>query len=70
MGKAAIRALWPVSCLQGFTALRDTRWEDFDYERLDEYMHLIAWLGNGDVRPGLNRAFYFEEVWAMHKVSS
>ncbi|GKT46255.1 FAD-binding monooxygenase moxY [Colletotrichum spaethianum] len=69
-GKATIRTLWPGSCLHGYTALRHPRWEDFDYERLDDYDHPMAWLGNGDVQPDLDRAFYFEEVWAMHKVSS
>ncbi|KAK2016164.1 FAD/NAD(P)-binding domain-containing protein [Colletotrichum eremochloae] len=66
-GKATIRTLWPGSCLHGYTALRHPRWEDFDYERLSDYDHPMAWLGNGDVRPDLDRAFYFEELWALHK---
>ncbi|KAK1966840.1 FAD/NAD(P)-binding domain-containing protein [Colletotrichum sublineola] len=66
-GKAKIRTLWPGSCLHGYTALRHPRWEDFDYERLSDYDHPMAWLGNGDVRPDLDRAFYFEELWALHK---
>ncbi|WDK22961.1 hypothetical protein CGRA01v4_14252 [Colletotrichum graminicola] len=66
-GKAKIRTLWPGSCLHAYTALRHPRWEDFDYERLDEYDHPMAWLGNGDVQPDLDRTFYFEELWGMHK---
>ncbi|OHF03868.1 hypothetical protein CORC01_00730, partial [Colletotrichum orchidophilum] len=66
-GKAKIRTLWPGSCLHGYTALRHPRWEDFNYERSEEYVHRMAWLGNGDVRPDLDRAFYFDEIWAMHK---
>ncbi|KAK2002732.1 FAD/NAD(P)-binding domain-containing protein [Colletotrichum falcatum] len=66
-GRAKIRALWPGSCLHGYSALRHPRWEDFEYERLEDYDHPMAWLGNGDVRPDLDRAFYLEELWAMHK---
>ncbi|EXF81918.1 hypothetical protein CFIO01_02626 [Colletotrichum fioriniae PJ7] len=66
-GKAKIRTLWPGSCLHGYTALRHPRWEDFDYERADDYDHRMAWLGNGDVRPDLDRVFYLDEIWAMHK---
>ncbi|KXH60271.1 hypothetical protein CSAL01_03091 [Colletotrichum salicis] len=67
-GKAKIRTLWPGSCLHGYTALRHPRWEDFEYERADDYDHRMAWLGNGDVRPDLDRVFYLDEIWAMHKV--
>ncbi|KAK1981582.1 hypothetical protein LZ30DRAFT_760505 [Colletotrichum cereale] len=66
-GKARIRTLWPGSCLHAYTALRHPRWEDFDYARLGDYDYSMAWLGNGDVRPDLDRAFYLEELWAMHK---
>ncbi|KAK1478876.1 hypothetical protein CTAM01_14897 [Colletotrichum tamarilloi] len=66
-GKAKIRTLWPGSCLHGYTALRHPRWEDFEYERAKDYDHRMAWLGNGDVRPDLDRVFYLDEIWAMHK---
>ncbi|KAI3530089.1 hypothetical protein CABS03_07267 [Colletotrichum abscissum] len=66
-GKAKIRTLWPGSCLHGYTALRHPRWEDFEYERAEDYDHRMAWLGNGDVRPDLDRVFYLDEIWAMHK---
>ncbi|KAK1470009.1 hypothetical protein CMEL01_01776 [Colletotrichum melonis] len=66
-GKAKIRTLWPGSCLHGYTALRHPRWEDFEYERGEDYDHRMAWLGNGDVRPDLDRVFYLDEIWAMHK---
>ncbi|KAK2056623.1 FAD/NAD(P)-binding domain-containing protein [Colletotrichum caudatum] len=66
-GKARIRTLWPGSSQHAYTALRHPRWEDFDYERLGIYDHPMAWLGDGDVRPDLDRAFYLEELRAMHK---
>lgn len=67
-GKAQIRTLWPGSCLHGYAALRHPRWEDYEYDRLDDYFHPMAWLGSGDIRPDLDKTFYIDELRSSKKV--
>ncbi|KAK6359205.1 hypothetical protein TWF696_000369 [Orbilia brochopaga] len=59
-GKVAI--LWPGSCLHAERVLSNPRWEDWQYEYLNESPH--GWLGNGwtmaDVKPAADRAYYLE----------
>lgn len=51
MGKTEgrIAGLWPGSCLHAVRALKHPRWEDFDYEPLDESntRNRFYWLGDG-----------------------
>lgn len=49
MGKEEGRvvALWPGSCLHALIALKDPRWEDFNYQRHDGAKNRLRWLGNG-----------------------
>jgi hypothetical protein len=35
------------SCLHALIALKDPRWEDFNYERVDGSRNRLRWLGNG-----------------------
>lgn len=48
-GDATIRTLWPGSGSHYFAALQHPRWEDFDWETVDEegMDHSMSWLGNG-----------------------
>jgi len=50
MGKEEGRVvgLWPGSCLHALQSMKDPRWEDFDYEQLDE-----------DKKKGIRNRFYY-----------
>ena len=49
MGKAQGRVvgLWPGSGLHCMRALKHPRWEDFNYEFVDNTKNRLRWLGNG-----------------------
>ncbi|KIP12732.1 hypothetical protein PHLGIDRAFT_123818 [Phlebiopsis gigantea 11061_1 CR5-6] len=49
MGKEEGRVvgLWPGSCLHALLALKEPRWEDFNYQRIDGSRNRLRWLGNG-----------------------
>lgn len=66
-GHGAIRTLWPGSSQHAVVALREPRWEDWDFERHPDYKHGMAWLGDGQVAPHYDPAFYFDEMRARHK---
>jgi hypothetical protein len=40
-----ITVLWPGSTLHALETFRAPRWEDFDFESIDE--NRLRWLGNG-----------------------
>lgn len=42
-----IIGLWPGSTLHALESLRSPRWEDFDWESLDDRGNKMSWLGNG-----------------------
>ncbi|KAH9841071.1 FAD/NAD-binding domain-containing protein [Rhodofomes roseus] len=42
-----IVALWPGSTLHTIRALQYPRWEDFNYERVDDVDNCLYWFGNG-----------------------
>lgn len=46
-GDKWISALWPGSTLQALEAFRAPRWEDFNFESVDNTCNLLRWLGNG-----------------------
>lgn len=46
-GDATIRSIWPGSGSHCFASLQYPRWEDFEWERLEELDHSMSWLGNG-----------------------
>lgn len=66
-GKAGGRntALWPGSCLHLVKTLTHPRWEDYNYEMLDESQNRFYWLGDGntlaDKDASLGRAWYLQE---------
>jgi hypothetical protein len=62
----AIRTLWPGSSQHALVALREPRWEDWDWEREKGYTHPMAWLGDGHVSAKLDPAFYVDELRAGH----
>ena len=39
--------MWPGSTPHHYRALRNPRWEDFNYERLDNTSNRLFWLGDG-----------------------
>jgi hypothetical protein len=43
----SVIGLWPGSSLHLIEVLRTPRWEDFEYEYLDEGRAVGGWLGNG-----------------------
>ncbi|KAJ5742479.1 uncharacterized protein N7511_011498 [Penicillium nucicola] len=55
-----ISALWPGSSLHAMEALTHPRWEDYDYQYLDN--NTVSWLGDGWTKAGRtdgsNRSFY------------
>ncbi|KZT37069.1 FAD/NAD(P)-binding domain-containing protein [Sistotremastrum suecicum HHB10207 ss-3] len=67
-----VSALWPGSCLHAVRALAEPRWEDYQYEYLDEdvgkdgRVNRFKWLGDGwtvNERSGEgDRAWYLEDV--------
>lgn len=66
-GHGTIRTLWPGSSQHAVAALREPRWEDWEYERDPAYKHSMAWLGDGHVAPDYDPAFYFDEMRSRHK---
>lgn len=42
-----IVGLWPGSTLHALETLRSPRWEDYDYEGLEDGNNRLGWLGNG-----------------------
>lgn len=68
-GEATIRSIWPGSGLHAYMALREPRWEDYNWERMPESAHSMSWLGNGDVVPHLDRHFAYEHMRSYHEVS-
>ncbi|MBS0164437.1 MAG: hypothetical protein JSS48_17940 [Nitrospira sp.] len=68
-GASKVRALWPGSSQHAFIALRNPRWEDFDYRRAEGYDHTMAWLGNGHIKEDVDMAFYYPELRAYYSVS-
>ncbi|KAF5345166.1 hypothetical protein D9758_009660 [Tetrapyrgos nigripes] len=67
MGKedGRVAALWPGSPLHALKTLANPRWEDFDYEPLDEGVkNRFCWLGDGttiaDEIPGSDNAWYLD----------
>ncbi|KAL8280487.1 hypothetical protein RQP46_007135 [Phenoliferia psychrophenolica] len=59
-------ALWPGSCLHAITALKNPRWEDFDYISASSQKNIFSWLGNGFSVPEAtgegDRAFYLTGI--------
>ncbi|KAF3202707.1 hypothetical protein TWF191_004845 [Orbilia oligospora] len=57
-----VSALWPGSCLHAERVLSNPRWEDWEYEYMNDSEH--GWLGNGwtmaDVKPEADRAYYLK----------
>lgn len=66
-GHGTIRTLWPGSSQHAVAALREPRWEDWDYERDPQYKHSMSWLGDGQIAPHYDPAFYFDEMRSRHK---
>lgn len=66
-GGGRIRTLWPGSSQHAVAALRDPRWEDWEYERDPDYKHSMSWLGDGHIPPHYDPAFYFDEMRSRHK---
>lgn len=60
-------ALWPGSCLHAAKVLSHPRWEDYNYEYLDNNVtNRFYWLGKGHTRAeevtGEDRAWYLKDV--------
>ncbi|KAI5476329.1 flavin-binding monooxygenase [Pseudohyphozyma bogoriensis] len=59
-------ALWPGSCLHAITALKNPRWEDYDYVSSSKQKNRMGWLGNGWSVPEASgtgdSAFYLNEI--------
>lgn len=66
-GHDTIRTLWPGSSQHAVAALREPRWEDWDYERDSAYKHSMSWLGDGHIPAHYDPAFYFDEMRSRHK---
>jgi len=68
MGKeqGRVAALYPGSTLHALKAFENPRWEDFNYERLDNQKNRFHWLGNGwtvNERDNIgNRAWYLDDI--------
>lgn len=63
-----IRTVWPGASSHCFIALRDPRWEDFEWVRHDKtYPHSMSWLGNGNVPDHLPLNFFTDELRAQYK---
>ena len=60
-----ILGLWPGSSLHARKALMEPRWEDFEYQKLNEEQDLLEWLGDGwtiaDRTKG-DCSYYLDEV--------
>ncbi|KAK4704328.1 hypothetical protein P7C70_g1880, partial [Phenoliferia sp. Uapishka_3] len=58
-------ALWPGSCLHAITAMKNPRWEDFDYTPVSQ-KNRFTWLGNGQTNVEEtgegDRAFYLTDI--------
>ncbi|TXT03807.1 hypothetical protein VHUM_04371 [Vanrija humicola] len=67
-GGNRIRVLWPGSSGHLVLALKEPRWEDYDYTILPEYKDTMGWLGNGNIPADLDPVFYYEELRAGYKV--
>ncbi|KIM76405.1 hypothetical protein PILCRDRAFT_648853 [Piloderma croceum F 1598] len=67
MGKeeGRVTGLWPGSCLHALRVLEHPRWEDFDYEPLNEIKNRFHWLGDGqtynDKTKTGDRAWYLRD---------
>jgi hypothetical protein len=57
----SISDLWPGSVLHSVETLRAPRWEDFEFDNIDD--NCLRWLGNGwssVLLPGGNSSFYLD----------
>lgn len=68
-GEATIRTIWPGSGLHCYESLKYPRWEDYEWEKIDEAEHSMSWLGNGDVEPSLDRDFVYQDMRKSSVVS-
>lgn len=68
-GEAIIRSIWPGSGSHYFAALRHPRWEDFDWEPVEDLDHSMSWLGNGTA-PQVNGAQVHLSMREYYKVST
>ena len=64
-----ITALWPGSSLQAIEALKDVRWEDFDYTYVDG--NAFGWFGNGwserDTGDDIMKTYYLDGQNMLHE---
>lgn len=64
-----VTALWPGSSLQAIQALKDVRWEDFDYTYVDG--NVFGWFGNGwserDMGDDMAKTYYLDGQRMLHE---
>ncbi|KAJ3535411.1 hypothetical protein NM688_g6982 [Phlebia brevispora] len=58
-------ALWPGSTLHALRALQHPRWEDFNYELVDDAENRLYWLGNGMTSNEMDLPVSGDRAWFL-----